>query len=402
MPRWKPRMKRVYQTLMYMKSKKKYRVKVHDQAKLVEVEKEPNSGSFFGYYTHSSEHEGKQLYLRYPLSELRQKRSMQLVQVCVDGKIEGETTCWNWQQGAMLHWVGKDEIIWNRFNAEKASYEAVWKKLEGEEKVFSLPVYSVSNKGKYYLSLNFSRLAKYRPDYGYFNLPYEGIKPLDEEDGIFKISFVDGKVEKLISIGELSEFQPKASMQEASHKVNHIDISPDGTRFLFMHRWYDKNGIKHSRLFLCDEKGDELKLLSDGGMISHSCWKRNNEIIVWMEKNEKCGYYLMNVDTMEDEILGKGKLTEDGHPSVSPCGEWMVTDTYPDKARMAHLYLYYFEKKKVIHLGEFFSPLFFHGENRCDLHPRWNSDGTSMTFDSVHDGVRRMWKLDIQALLREG
>ena len=73
----------------------------------------------------------------------------------------------------------------------------------------------------------------------------------------------------------------------------------------------------------------------------------------------------------------------------------MVFDSYPDKARMKKLYCYNSDDDEVILLGEFFEPFEFYNESRCDLHPRFNKNKSSIYIDSVHTGKRKLYKLSL-------
>lgn len=37
----------------------------------------------------------------------------------------------------------------------------------------------------------------------------------------------------------------------------------------------------------------------------------------------------------------------------------------------------------------------------CDLHPRWNAQGTQIAFDSIHDGTRQVYIGDCQGFVHE-
>ena len=57
------------------------------------------------------------------------------------------------------------------------------------------------------------------------------------------------------------------------------------------------------------------------------------------------------------------------------------------------------ERERKVMLGRFLSPLPFRGEIRCDLHPRWSRDGRQVCFDSVHEGTRQIYVMDVSEIV---
>ncbi len=96
--------------------------------------------------------------------------------------------------------------------------------------------------------------------------------------------------------------------------------------------------------------------------------------------------------------LGRGVLPRDGHASFSPDRQWLLCDSYPDGPhRLAQLMVYNIAENRKIVLGEFHHEEQFAGDIRCDLHPRWAPDGTTVTFDSVHEDSRQIYLVDLSA-----
>ncbi|UCE94396.1 MAG: hypothetical protein JSV73_03730, partial [Flavobacteriaceae bacterium] len=261
------------------------------------------------------------------------------------------------------------------------------------------PVYAYHRPTKKGLGIDFKRLGHFDPAYGYpGHFQTKEIND-DEEDGIFLIDIQQNKSLLIISFYRLKRFRTKNSMAKAGHSVNHLQFSPNGKRFIFVHRWYLPNGRRFSRLISADLEGKELFLLADEGMVSHCNWKNDNEIIGWMKmKNDSNAYYLLKDQTNNFNKFLPKLLNEDGHPSISQCGKYLLTDTYPDRSRMSHLLLINIPDQKLTILGSFHAPVKFINEQRCDLHPRFSSNN-KITVDSVHKGVRQLYELDISKVI---
>ncbi|MBQ7624450.1 MAG: glycosyltransferase [Clostridia bacterium] len=316
-----------------------------------------------------------------------------------------ETSAWNVQQACMLQWMGPDfssKIIFNDYRDGK--YVAVIKEPEsGSEKIIDAPVYTVSADGKTALTLDFSRLFNLRPGYGYYNVPEstKGI-PLPDATAIWKIDLETGAVSELLSYKDFATFQPRSEMKEegAVHKVNHLMLSPSGKRCMVLYRWF-VGARKYTRLVTFDAlDGKNMYVLSDDDMVSHCFWKDDGTILAYENKKDGGpGYYLMKDKTQEYFHCWK-QLTNDGHPSYSPDRSLIVTDTYPDRARIAELKLMDGtdeSKDGVKVIARVFAPFKYDNDTRCDLHPRWNRSGDKICFDSVFEGHRGLYIVDVNA-----
>jgi len=110
-------------------------------------------------------------------------------------------------------------------------------------------------------------------------------------------------------------------------------------------------------------------------------------------------YYLFKDKTENVDVVGDGILNEDDHPSYSPDGRWIITDTYPDRERLRTLILFDVLNSKRINLGRFNAPFRFDALTRSDLHLRWSPDGKKVCFDSVHEGRRRIYTIDVSSIV---
>jgi Tol biopolymer transport system component len=96
-------------------------------------------------------------------------------------------------------------------------------------------------------------------------------------------------------------------------------------------------------------------------------------------------------------------MTTDGHCTYLPGfgDRWILNDTYPDKERLQHPYLFDLNTRTRIPLGHFSSPKEYNGEVRCDTHPRCSPDGTKVVIDSPHNGGRQMYLIDVSRIVQE-
>lgn len=269
----------------------------------------------------------------------------------------------------------------------------------GHKRELPMPVYSVSADGKTALSLDFSRLHRLRKGYGYSLLEDKTVnEKLPDKTCIWKINIETGEVSELLRYTDFADFDPRPEMEGAEHKVNHIMISPNGKRFMVLHRWFDGQR-KYTRLVTCNIDGTDMYVLSDDDMVSHCYWKNDEEIIAFERKKEfGPGYYLMKDKTQEWKHFWP-QLSNDGHPSYCPVDNHLVvTDSYPNRARVADIKLLRDddpEGKQMKVIARVFAPFKYDNDTRCDLHPRWSRDGKKVCFDSVFEGHRGLYVVNI-------
>ena len=308
-----------------------------------------------------------------------------------------KTNCWNVQQGCMAQWFGDDAILYNDFRDGK--YCAIILDINNRtERIIDRPVYTVSADKKIALSLDFSRLHRLRPGYGYANV-VDATKCsfCPDEPCIWKIDLLNGDSVPLLTYRDFYEFETRPEMHDAEHKVNHLMISPDGSRFMVLHRWL-KNKVKYTRLVTCNIDGSGMYNLSDDDFVSHCCWKNNEEILSYLNKNDGGkGYYLLTDQSNEYKRLWS-QLAMDGHPTYSYDGKYVVTDTYPDRRRVQSLYV--MNGSVVKRVARVFSPFKYGGDTRCDLHPRWNTDSTRICFDASFSGKRSICVVNVEDIFK--
>lgn len=404
-PAIKKIIKRVYQVSMYAISPK-----IKSEGDIIRITPQDDYEYFFGYYDKSPWDASERYMLCIRVKDTtisvapKEPADIILIDTHNNNSYEviAKTNTWNVQQGCMLQWLGPDyseQIIFNDFRDEK--YCSIVLNLKTrEEKVIGMPVYSVSNDGKFALTLDFSRLHRLRKGYGYSNLEETTAdEKLPDKPCIWHINLETNETKSVLKYSDFANFETRPEMNGAEHKVNHIMLNPSGDRFMVLHRWF--NGTqKYTRLVTAKTDGSDLFNLSDDNMTSHCNWKSDAEILAYARKKETGnGYYLMKDKTKEYTLIWP-ELMSDGHPSYSPDGSMVVTDTYPNRSRVAYIYI--INKNDVKILAKVFAPFRYDNDLRCDLHPRWSRDGKQICFDSVFEGHRGLYVVKLTDTLLDG
>jgi glycosyltransferase involved in cell wall biosynthesis len=381
---------------------------------LVDVERltPPFENMFSGYFdikVMDSKNENH-LALKVPfIDRLPQKKDK--AEICIIDKnknirVIGSTSAWCFQQANFLQFIpgSEDDIVYNIYDETTQKYNSVIYNVSTSNKRFlPLPIANISSDGKKAISINFSRLFDYRPGYGYCNIKD---KYCDEKkpknDGIFLMDMQTGDYSLIMPYDRLWELFAKGTEVENDKiLINHINFNPDNTQLIFLLRFFSKKAPWPTITVTMDINGNNVRKVFGFG--SHYNWKSKNELVLTgenifhkKEKTDITAYYL-NTDTLETYPIDKDFFTGDGHCSYSPNRRYILYDSYPTKQmpyRKLMLYDVYSHQGIVLmYLRSDKSLHNYIDDCRCDLHPRWSADGEYITFDSIHEGFRGIYRI---------
>lgn len=373
---------------------------------------------FYGYYdTRSVSAEGDVALVQSCTALRRLPISTDKVEIAVaplDGsgasEVIGETTAWCHQQGAHLQFIpGADRTaVWNVFDEDRREFGAVIHSLkDGTRRTLDRPISAISPEGTKAASLNFSRLFDYRPGYGMPHVadPF-GEQSAPADDGLWIIDLESGEHRLAISLAELRD--RLATGRHVAHRsgkwiINHVAFNPSGTQVFMLVRVFSDDAPFPTFSVVCDTDGSNLRQVF--GFASHYHWTDDDRIVVSGSPNftraasKKIHVYEIDVRTLEHRVIGQDRLVGDGHCSWSPDRSLMLYDSYPKQDfPYRNLQVYDNATGEVLSLAWFFAEKMLHGsipDTRCDLHPRWSPDGKTITFDSMHEGFRAVYAIDV-------
>lgn len=335
----------------------------------------------------------------------------------------------NFQQGSRLHWIDNLHFITNDCDLNKYFSKIINIKTGHITKKFDQPIYSISSNKKFAITLDFERLYWVRRGYSYDAIinKFKNQK-INYDESISIIDIESGITKKLFSLRDILKIDSTKIMNNATHYLEHISISPDDKKFIFLHRFKLDDGGIFSRMFKYEISKKKLSLLLDSGRVSHFSWKSENELIFYgsfgnfltglrkINKLKKIfkkllffykylikdnstlskiatgdGYKILDVETnYKLQIKIENLNKEDGHPT-NFSKNIFITDNYPDhdNNNTASLYEVNVEKNIFNKLLELKSiKKYDNSPLRCDLHPRFSVSKHYLSIDSMENNHR--------------
>jgi len=319
----------------------------------------------------------------------------------------GESRAWCWQQGCMLQWRpgSKTEVLWNDRQGDRLVCHILDVKT-GKKRTVPHPIYSVAPNGRWAVASDFRRINEMRTGYGYRGAADPNADELAPKDsGIFRIDLETGARELIVSLADIARIPfPLDDLSEKKHYFNHLLVNPDSTRFEFLHRWAPRGPHDcRTRMLTAAPDGSDIRVLDHSGCTSHFIWRDPKHILAWSWAASRAGAFCLLEDKSgggKVKVIGGDVLQHDGHCSYLPGGQWILNDTYPDRNRLQHPFLFYVDSGRVVKLGHFYCPPEYRGEWRVDTHPRFSPDGKSVVIDSPHTGEgRQLHLIDIRGIV---
>jgi len=303
----------------------------------------------------------------------------------------GETTAWNWQQGARLQWRPRsDEILWNDRSDDRTHYVCrVHNFKTGAKRVLPRPIYIASPDGAVALTHDFERMKHGGTMYVGLKDKYED-QYAPEETGIWKMDLNTGRAALIMSLDKIARLAyPQDRPVAGCLYIFREGWNLSGTRFMAFVK-DPKN--TYDAAFTMTGDGADVRYFYNRP--SHHEWRDDRCVL------EGSGYRFY-----EDDGSGeaKGRLFEsryNGHVSyvLSPGGDWIVSDTYAIDGYQ-YLFMYHISTRRFVPLAKLKSTALL-GVYRVDLHPRVSHSGRIISIDATHEGLgRQMYIMDIGHIL---
>ena len=315
----------------------------------------------------------------------------------------GETTAWNWQQGARLQWRPKsDEIVWNDRSDDGRKYVCRAHDFRtGKKRTLPRPIYELSPDGSTALTHDFERMKHRGTDYVGIEDVYKN-QHAPSETGIWKMNMDTGKADLIITLQKMAAIAyPNGRPSSGCLYFFREGWNPSATRFIAFVKDPD-NGL--FKAFSIAADGTDVRYLYDNP--SHHSWLNDNFVMDFGSHTPPGGASpLKGYFLFKDDGTGKAKEllwpTEfDGHGSYVPApgGDWILSDTYSIDG-MQHLFMVHRPTRLFVPLAKLRSTA-EGGLHRVDLHPRFSRDGRIVSIDATHEGLgRQMYVLDISHIV---
>src|SRR6266849_3498965 len=315
----------------------------------------------------------------------------------------GETTAWNWQQGARLQWRPRsNEIVWNARSDDGTKYVcSVYNFHTGKRRTLPRPIYDLSPDGATALTHDFERMKHRGTEYAGIEDIYKN-QYAPGKTGIWKMNMDTGHAELIMTLEKMAVIAyPDGHPRAGCLYFFREGWNPSGTRFIAFLK--DPENALFKAFSMAPDGTDIRYLYSDP---SHHSWQDDVNVLDFGNHTPPGGgsplkgYFLF-----KDDGTGEAKnllwTTDfDGHNSYvsGPGGDWIISDTYDIKG-FQYLFMYHGPTKLFVPLAKLRNTA-EDGIHRVDLHPRLSGNGRMVSIDSTYEDLgRQMYIIDISHIV---
>jgi len=324
----------------------------------------------------------------------------------------GETTAWNWQQGARLQWrPASDEIVWNdRSDDGKGFVCRVYQFPTGKRRTLPRPIYDLSPDGRTGLTHDFEGEHQ--------GTHYASVEDKDKravvpgKTGVWKMNMDSGEAHLIVPLDKMAAIAFPRGLPSSNHfYIFREGWSRSGTRFVT----FLKDPInKLYEAYSIGADGSNVRYLYHNP--SHHAWLDDEYIFDFGNHKPpgdgpaRRGYFLFKDDGtgIAKELLWPVEVDDgyggDGHGSFVPGtgSDWIISDTYAIHG-FQYVFLFHRPSRRFVPLAKLKNDRRMDigdGEYRIDTHPRLSRDGRMVCIDASHEGLgRQMYVIDIGDIL---
>lgn len=324
-----------------------------------------------------------------------------------------QTTAWSWQQGPLAQWVaGGPEIMFNaRIDGEFRAQ--IVDASSGATRYLPRSAYAAAPDGQSFYGLDMRRLEHLRPGYGYATGERDAdLIPAPRDNGVWRMDRA-GKAQLIVSIAAMRDcYVAQASMLERlRHRasgyiywLNHLKLSPDGSRFTVKLRWRRAGGGWSDRQSVSMTGGIDgtgIGVLRRG--LSHVMWLNDAQLYAWnADRLELIDDAAAGTkDDCGEAPIAPGLIRQNVHLRHLPPGASdAISQAVFDTPYRENVDLIYFTARCGPGSGEseriarFTGHVPATGPLRCDLHPCPSPDGSRIVVTSIEDGGRQIYLIE--------
>lgn len=292
-------------------------------------------------------------------------------------RILAVTSALNWQLASRAQWLDDSLIIFNDTEAGLHCSRILEVDSASVVRTFPRAIWAVSADKTIGASLNFSRISKKRPGYGYRAGSIDGS---NEVLTLFSLS--DGEIIYSITLQSMLKRIGFEEFLERDPYLNHIAWSQSVTKFLtIFHVGETSSTPRMIYPVVIDYVKDRIELINSSGFFSHHVWLENDQLLAFIELDgERC--YAVWHESTGWQKLSKSMPLHDGHPSPISGTSSIIIDGYPNRFGRMPLYICSTDSSSVPKkIAMVTSPVSYSGALRCDLHPRVSAGGEFIICD---------------------